>query len=261
MTTPGVRLTITRTVWACVTAMVPVLPMPSILAAQENGTAREYSILMVGNSLTYFNDMPRMLRQLVQQYVGPARVSTVAGPNMGLEDHWRAGLVFDSLRNSRWDVVTVQQGPSATEGRPSLLRYSRMLSDSIRAAGAVPALYMVWPSQAREFDFPGVAQSYRMAAREVGGLLVPVGEAWSLVREADTSIPLYGPDRFHPSPAASYLAAVMMMHRITGFDPTQLDPAREPAATLIAGGMLTEAQARTLHRVALRANAKAEQSE
>lgn len=32
-----------------------------------------------------------------------------------------------------------------------------------RAAGGVPALYMVWPAEARSFDFPGVSGSYLAA--------------------------------------------------------------------------------------------------
>ena len=54
----------------------------------------------------------------------------------------------------------MQQGPSATEGRPSLLEYAEFFADEIRAVGAEPALYMVWPSQARSFDFEGVSDSY-----------------------------------------------------------------------------------------------------
>jgi len=167
------------------------------------------AILFVGNSLTYFNDLPDMVGTLLAEAGTTARIGVVAGPDMGLEDHWRRGVVFDSLRAGGWDVVVMQQGPSATEGRPSLLEYSARFADSIRTYRARPALYMVWPAERHRFDFPGVAESYRMAAQQVDGLLFPVGEAWLLATEADPAIPLYGPDRFHPTAAASYLAVYL----------------------------------------------------
>jgi hypothetical protein len=39
----------------------------------------------------------------------------------------------------------MQQGPSATEGRPSLIEYSVRLADPIRAAGATPGQRTIRP--------------------------------------------------------------------------------------------------------------------
>jgi len=116
----------------------------------------------------------------------------------------------------------LQQGPSATEGRPSLLEYSDLFAQDIRAVGARPALYMVWPEEARSFDFAGVSESYRLAAEAVDGLLFPAGEAWLEAWRRDPTLELYGPDRFHPSPAGSYLAALVMFEQLTGRSPRGL---------------------------------------
>jgi hypothetical protein len=110
----------------------------------------------------------------------------------------------------------MQQGPSATEGRPSLLEYAERFATPIRAAGAVPALFMVWPSSAREFDWDGVRDSYRMAADRAGGLFLPAGEAWREAWKQDPTLLLYGTDGFHPSPTGTYLAALVIAERLTG---------------------------------------------
>jgi hypothetical protein len=81
---------------------------------------------------------------------------------------------------------------------------------------------MVWPAEARSFDFPGVSDSYADAADRVGGLLFPAGEAWLEAWDLDPSVELYGPDRFHPSPLGTYAAALVMYEQLSGADPRQV---------------------------------------
>ena len=214
------------------------------------------TVLFVGNSLTYWNDLPGMVESLLLEDGMAARIGSVVGPNMGLEDHWREGVVFDSLRADGWDVVVMQQGPSATEGRPSLLRWSALFADSIVAWGARPALYMVWPSEVRRRDFPGVIDSYATAADQIDGLLFPVGAAWGQVMAEDPTIPLYGPDRFHPAPPASYLAALIIHQQLVGTDPTSLAPGRGLERLALDRLGLSPDQVGVLRRAAADANAR-----
>ena len=195
-------------------------PTGSVGGADENA---KFNVLFVGNSLTYANDLPGMLKVLIESAgEGPANVEMAAYANFGLEDHWVTGESREAIGDGGWDVVVLQQGPSATEGRPSLLEYSQRFDEEISAIGARTALYMVWPSEARSFDFDGVSESYTMAAEQVGGLLYPAGEAWRLAWERDSTLQLYGSDRFHPSPAGTYVAALVMFEQITGLSPIGL---------------------------------------
>ena len=43
-----------------------------------------------------------------------------------------------------------------------------------------------------------------------------VSEAWQIAWRRDARLPLYGPDGFHPSPAGTYLAALVMYQQISG---------------------------------------------
>jgi hypothetical protein len=191
--------------------------------AQQQDSPSTLRVLFIGNSLTATNDLPGMVEALIDSAAaGAVSVTTVAYPNFGLEDHWQRGQAREAIREGAWDFVVLQQGPSATEGRPSLLEYSGRFAADIRAHGAEPALYMVWPAKARSFDFDGVSESYRMAAARVGGLLLPVGDAWRIAWAADSTLPLYGPDGFHPSPMGSYLGALVMFGQFTGRSPVGL---------------------------------------
>jgi len=172
-------------------------------------------ILFVGNSLTYANDLPRLVETILQhgqQEVG--RIEMRAHANWGLQDHWSSRKTHKHLATHKWDFVVLQQGPSATEGRPSLLRYSARFADKIRQNGGQPALYMVWPSASRSSDFDGVIDSYRSAAEQVDGILFPAGEAWQLAWNQDPDLPLYGPDRFHPSGLGTLLAALVISDQL-----------------------------------------------
>jgi hypothetical protein len=152
-------------------------------------------------------------------------------------------------------VVILQQGPSATEGRPSLLEYSDRFAEEIGLVGARTALYMVWPDRSRFFDFDGVSDSYRTAAQSVGGLLFPVAEAWRSAWARDADLNLYGPDGFHPSLLGSYLAALVMYEQIANQDPRDL-PAEIPTPS--GPVAISQEVATALQEAAVEANSRFE---
>jgi hypothetical protein len=210
-------------------------------------------LLFIGNSLTYTHNLPGLLRNMLKQAeVDVGRMESIGIPNYGLQDHWVQGPARRVIAEDAWDIVVLQQGPSATEGRPSLLEYSERFAEEIEAVGARPALYMVWPASTRSFDFAGVSDAYSTAAERVDGLLFPAGEAWQAAWRQDTTLPLYGPDGFHPSLLGTYLAALVMFEQITGRDLHDL-PAVIP--TTDGDVTLTPQRARLLQDAALEANA------
>jgi hypothetical protein len=210
-------------------------------------------VLFIGNSLTYWNDLPGMLARLFERGgAGPVRFESVTSPGVGLPDHWVDGEAVRRIREGGWDVVVLQQGPSATEGRPYLLEYTQLFDEEITAAGARTALYMVWPAEARFHDFDGVSDSYATAAGLVGGLLFPAGEAWLEAWDRDPRLELYGPDRFHPSLRGTYLAALVMYQQLAGRNPRDL-PAAIPTDTDWV--LLPADEAVTLQDAAASANA------
>jgi hypothetical protein len=188
-------------------------------------------VLFVGNSLTSANDLPGMLETLSRTAGGPrVDCESVAFPNYSLEDHWNRGDAAKAIAHGGWTTVILQQGPSALPESQILLReYTRRFDARIRRVGAKTALYMVWPFSTRRSDFDGVKASYQAAARDVGGVFFPVGEAWRAVWRRDATISLYGSDWFHPTPEATYLAALVIYQRLTG-----TLPAAPPSSMAIA---------------------------
>jgi hypothetical protein len=134
-------------------------------------------VLFVGNSLTYVNDLPGMVRALAE--AGGAVTIETRDASLGgysLEDHWATPESRDALAEGGWDVVVLQQGPSALpESQVNLIQWAGTWADAIRAQGGMPALYMVWPDRARITAFDSVSTSYRLAPAEANAQLHPAG--------------------------------------------------------------------------------------
>jgi hypothetical protein len=173
-------------------------------------------VLFIGNSLTYANDLPAIIQSLAEaDGQEPFVFEMIACADYSLEDHWRHGPALHAIQTEKWDVVVLQQGPSALpENRVMLREYTRRFADETKRANARPALYMVWPSKGRFRDFDRVSESYRLAAQDVQGSLLPVGEAWRSAWRQDPQLKLYSFDGLHPTFMGSYLAALVMYQRL-----------------------------------------------
>ena len=124
-------------------------------------------ILFVGNSLTYVNDLPGMVKALADS-AGILGVQTaqVAKPDYALEDHWNDGQASRVIGKGGWTYVVMQQGPSAVlANRANLRQWVATFAELIRTKGGTPALYQIWPQQVNFSDFDASSESYRLAAR------------------------------------------------------------------------------------------------
>ncbi len=207
------------------------------------------NVLFVGNSLTFFNEMPEMVEALAQTAgISQFRYEAVTFGGYSLEDHWNRGDALEAIDRAGWDVVVLQQGPSSLpESRVHLVDFATRFAQRIRAAGGRPALYMVWPPLERSGDWDGVTASYAAAAEAVDGILLPVGEAVRTATRERPEFGLLGDDEFHPTPAGSYLAALVICSRLTGRSPLGLSEQRSIVP-------LPAADAAALERIAEEAN-------
>jgi len=198
----------------------------SALTACSLGTGPEapegsLKVLFIGNSLTYENNLPGTIAQLALSAGLPACYCyQIAYPDFSLEDHWYLREAVNALQDESWDFVVMQQGPSAlATSRANLIQWTQEFGLLIDDNGAQAVMYGVWPQETRSFDFPNVTTSYRLAAESIGGLLAPAGEAWQWAWAADSTLPLYAADDFHPSNMGTYLAALTLFERLYDHTP------------------------------------------
>lgn len=202
-----------------------ILPFLGIAALLSCGASTEPAdpdirVLFLGNSLTYVNDLPAMVRAIGAADGVVIRTKMMAHPNWGIQDHWEQGDAVDEIAAENWDVVVMQQGPSASEaGGVDLLTWSAKFGTVAANHHTCPAMYMVWSSSDRMEDFDDVYAHYKAAADSTKGQFLPAGEAWLHAWAKSPSLSFYGSDGFHPSPLGTYLAALVVYGGVTGRSP------------------------------------------
>ena len=233
------------------------LILAAALALFELGSApAPRRVLFIGNSLTYANSMPAMVEGIARSRGEAIHCETVAFSDYSLEDHWKQGDAVRAIAHGGWSIVVLQQGPSALpESRALLREYVRRFDGEVRRVGARTALYMVWPSADRGGDFDGVHQSYAAAAADVGGLLLPAGDAWRAAWRRDPKLMFYGSDGFHPAPLGSYLAALVIYQRLSGQSPVGMAATLMSPSDLFPSIALAQTQATVLQESAAEVNA------
>lgn len=193
-------------------------PMP-----EPKQPANALRVLFIGNSLTYSQDLPSIIEALAQAgRQRPFVHKEITAGGAALQDHWNRG-VQKTFKKGEWDLIVLQQGPSASrDGRQLLLDYARLFAPEIRRVGARPAIYMVWPSaDRRPIDLDRSSESHQMAAEENDAVLFPAGEAWRAAWRRDPSLVL-DTDGLHPNKTGAYLTALVFYQGLYGKSPVGL---------------------------------------
>ena len=199
--------------------LVVLLSLVSPACGSPSAPEGSLRVLFIGNSLTAYNNLPAMVAALGRLGGPTVQVASALMDGSSLEDHWQSGPARTRVAEG-WDFVVMQQGPSSlAESAVHLRTWAMEWATVIRAAGGEPALFAVWPDESRASFFPDVSANYRAAAEAVDGRFLPAGDAWLAAWAEDAGLGLYGPDRFHPSPLGSLLAALTIYAGLTGYMP------------------------------------------
>lgn len=195
----------------------PILPGPPPPVAGEG-----LRLLFVGNSLTYTNNVPSLVRQLAVAAGRPTPVvvARTAG-NAGLEDHWAEGTVRADLKNGDFDVMIMQQGPStlAASGE-NLTHWTRIFAAEAVKYGTRPGLYAVAAPVGGNYD--GGMANYRAAADVTQSAFYPASYAWKLAWDQQPRLGFYGQDGFHPSAAGAFMSAMVIAAVVFEIDPATM---------------------------------------
>lgn len=175
-------------------------------------SSTDFNILFVGNSLTYTNNLPELVKQNALSKGINVGTRMIAEPNTAIIDHWNNGQVQIEIASKQFDFVVIQQGPSSQAfGREVLIEYGKKYAALCNASDAKLAYYMVWPAFSWYHTFDDVIQNHRDAAAINKAILCPVGAEWKAHFDATNNFDYYGPDNFHPSLLGSQVAAKIIV--------------------------------------------------
>jgi hypothetical protein len=194
------------------------------LHAQSNDTLR---VLFIGNSHTYFNNMPVLFDSLSQSAGRNVITDMVAPGGFTLEEHSTYTLTLAMIEQGTWHYVVLQeqsQIPTINNLRfNSMYPAARRLDSVITQHNESTAFFMTWgwkyggqmiiggdssPYFVNYFHMQeSVRVAYESIATELSAKLCPVGMAWKRARMIDTLVDLWAEDNYHPTLKGSYLAA------------------------------------------------------
>ena len=180
-------------------------------------------ILFIGNSLTNYNDMPGMVKNLLESD-GSGRKVVVRSHFYGhLDQAVEVPAILEEVEDPKWDFVVLQ---GAMISMSMSREYSQdpgiKLATAARRAGSQVILYVEWPRRGiDESDF-SVSQYQRIQRSVPGVLMAPACYTWESTLKAHPKLPAYDNDGNHSKPVGSYIAAITIYERVVG--PLSADP-------------------------------------
>jgi len=173
------------------------------------------AVLFIGNSLTYFNEMPRMTQAIAAGEQRPILASQVTMSGATLEDLWIRTDALRQIWQEHWDYVILQErsGSAAMDRGELFRRCVAMFADEARRSGAQPVLFQTW--------YAGNSAFFHAAAQRANVRLLAVGDAWDALL-GSRRIARLDWDGTHPNLYGSYLIACSVYALVYGRQPHDL---------------------------------------
>jgi len=182
------------------------------------------SALFIGNSYTYFNNMPNIVAEIAASFGNHLDYAAQTPGGMTFAGHAGSANTYNAMNSTDWNYVVLQaqsQEPSFPFGQVNsqTLPYAMQLADSAQAISTCSQamFFMTWGRENGDPQWDSINTFDKMNSRlrlaylrfadSSNASVSPVGVAWKYVRDNYPNIMLYSGDGSHPSYAGSYLAA------------------------------------------------------
>ena len=192
-------------------------------------------VLFIGNSFTYFNDMPHTFLNMIRTLHPDARVDSLAYGGYSLaqyadEDTEVGKIAISKIVSYEWDYIILQEQSLLPCIEPEAFATAvKKLCDIVtQMTSAKVILYQTWAYKngSKKLAETGmtydemnsrIRNAYREAAENNHVLLAPVGDLFAHIYASEHITHLINRnDNYHPSASGSYLAACVIFKIITG---------------------------------------------
>lgn len=164
-------------------------------------------LLFIGNSHTYRYNLPELVADRFREERYDCEVTMIARAKFTLKDHMAEPEVKFNIQYGNYDYVVLQDRAHPFNEDECFSDAVPTLNEWIRAAGAVPVLYMGWARKDEEEKQEYMTEKYKEVAEELEMPLAPVGELWWEYMKENPDIEMYAEDGGHSSKEGSEFAA------------------------------------------------------
>lgn len=171
--------------------------------------SKELKVLFIGNSITFFYDMPTITEQLAHSAKAKPSLKVEMETEGGatLERHWIKGKALQKIIKGGYDYVVLQEQSSRPLREPEKMYiYARKFDSAIKENGGKTLFYLTMAYRNNQEMIRSLSEAYDTIAQELGAEVVPVGIAWDKVRTRFPDIKIHI-DNNHPNPNGAYLTA------------------------------------------------------
>ncbi len=175
-------------------------------------------VLFIGNSHTYFNDMPHTFSAMVQSLTGEKpEVTMLAYSDRDLAWHREEYFaVRFAVLYGNYDFCVLQQQAHPFPEEQTTFENAKRIFRLCEGAGTKPVVYMTWAMRDQPEVTAQMSDCYRRLAAECDALLAPVGERFAAVQKDHPEIDLFWHDGAHASCYGDYLIAAIFAALLTG---------------------------------------------
>lgn len=171
-------------------------------------------VLFIGNSHTYYNDMPSLVKRRLDEEGYDCHVTMLAHPAWFLAQHVEDPEAKFNIRFGGYDYVVLQEHAHPFGPEEKFFEAVRTLTDWIKEAGATPVIYLTWAQKNEPEAQQRMTDAHKRIAEETGSLLAHVGDEWWGYMRSWPELEMYADDGAHASPAGSDFAAKMIESEI-----------------------------------------------
>jgi len=175
---------------------------------------KDLGILFIGNSHTYCNDLPLMVKRRAVEEGYTCRVTMLAHPNWFLSRHAEEPEARFNILYGKYDYVVLQEHAHPFGPEEEFLNAAVALNRMIREAGSIPVVFECWAKKDEPELQSHMNEVHRRVAEEIGALVAPIGENWWRYKESWPDLEMYDADGAHASRAGSDFAAKLIWEEI-----------------------------------------------
>ena len=165
------------------------------------------SILFIGNSHTYYNDMPALVKRRAEDEGFECRITMIAHGGWSLEQHAKEPEVRFNILYGNYDYVVLQEHSHPFSPEEKFSDAAHELNALIREAGSIPIIFETWAKKDEPKMQEYMNRVHQRIAMEIDALVAPIGENWQSYMRSWPDLEVYDPDGMHASYSGSTFAA------------------------------------------------------